>query len=91
MVRLRKPFESQHAKVFEILLKSARQHFYHICSSLFRKLEITLENVSISDIWILRLFANILTAMTSILYVLVRMYELRIENVRIATNSNAIS
>ena len=28
--RLRTPFESQHAKVFQTLLESARQHFYHI-------------------------------------------------------------
>ena len=32
--RFRKPLESQHVKVSEALLKSARQHFSHNLSSL---------------------------------------------------------
>ena len=33
----RKPFDSQHAKGSQRLLKCARQHFYHICSLLWEK------------------------------------------------------
>ena len=36
--RLRRPFDSQHAKVSETILKSARQHFSHVFFITLRKI-----------------------------------------------------
>ena len=56
----RKPFESQHAKVSEILLKSGWQQFCHIFQSLWKRLTLKMSVLVISEI--LGLFVNILTA-----------------------------
>ena len=58
--RFRTPLDSQQAKVAQTLLKSARQHFHHIFSSLFKKLRCKMSLLVIY--WILALFFNILTA-----------------------------
>ena len=55
--RLRTPFDSQHVKGYQILLKSAWENFHHIFSSLweFRNLDHPdFRNISCSDMFNLR-------------------------------------
>ena len=68
----RTSFENQHATGSHTLLKPAREHFYHICLSLWWKWNWEMSLLVISDL--LRLFVNTLTPMTSILIVIVRIY-----------------
>ena len=58
--RSRAPFDSQHAKVCQTLLESARHHFYHIYSSLWEKHSLKMSLLVISEI--LALFLNIMNA-----------------------------
>ena len=57
---IRTPFDSQHAKGFQILLKSALWQFYHIFESLLGKWSWKMSLLVISEIW--GLFVNTLTA-----------------------------
>ena len=56
--RFRMPFDRQHVKVSQTLLKSVLQHFYHKITLA----EIVFENACLSDIWYLRIVFNTLTA-----------------------------
>ena len=58
--RFRTPFDNQPVKVCQTLLKSARQHFYHILPSLQAKSNCKLSLVVISEI--LAMFFSTLTA-----------------------------
>ena len=57
--RIRTLMDSQHVKVSERLLKSARQYFCHIFWSLLKKIRSKNSFLVVSEI--LRLFVNILT------------------------------
>ena len=58
--RFRRPFDKQHGKQAQTLLKSASQHLYNISWSLWRKLCCTKSLLVICQtLW---LFANILAA-----------------------------
>ena len=57
--RLKGPFEKQHGKLAQTMLKSERQNLYHIYCTLWSKLSF---KKSLLDIWkTLRLFVNTLT------------------------------
>ena len=64
--RFRMPFDRQHVKVSQTLLKSVLQHFYHILKSLWQKLCSKMHVLVISDI--LGLFLTHWLPMTSILF-----------------------
>ena len=68
-LRFRTPFDSQHAKGAQVLLKDALQHFYHIYSLLCGKLRWNMSPLVTSEFS--GLFYNTLT-MTSILFVKVK-------------------
>ena len=56
----RGPFEKQHGKRVQTLLKSERKHFYHIYWSLWRQLTYKMSLLVIAKI--LRMFVTTLTA-----------------------------
>ena len=58
--RFQTPFDKEHGKRFQTILKSARQHLFHIYWSLWRKLSFKKSLLLICKI--LGLFANRLTA-----------------------------
>ena len=58
-LRFRKPFDIQHAKRAQTLLKSAQHYFYHIFSSICRKLHCRMSLLVICKI--LGLFVNTLS------------------------------
>ena len=58
-IRVRNLMDSQHVKVSERLLKSARQYFCHIFWSLWKNMSSKNSLLVVSEI--LRLFVNILT------------------------------
>ena len=73
--RFKTPFDSHYAKVFQTLLKSAAQHFYHIFLSLWGKLSLEVSLILISEI--LGMFGNTLIAtlpLPRILFLIGRTY-----------------
>ena len=77
-LRFRIPFDSHRVKRSQTLLKSVRQYFYHIVSSLWAKLSLKMSLWMTFDI--LGLFVNILSADDYILFAIKKIYRNQLES-----------